>query len=120
MSAFNQDKGLKRLLKTATYSRDGLQAALAEPAVRQLLLLHAGLMLALVWLPATVPVKMVLVLASFLSVIVEFFNTALEAAVDHTSMEIHPLAKIAKDVGSAAQALCLILLAVLWAMALLP
>lgn len=64
--------------------------------------------------------QMILVLASFLSLIIELFNTAIEAAVDHTSLEKNPLAKRAKDVGSAAQFLGLILCGLLWIMALLP
>ena len=62
---------------------------------------------------------MMLIITSFLSLIVELFNTGIEASVDHTSTEQHPLAKIAKDVGSAAQFLVLLLLFILWVMALL-
>lgn len=61
---------------------------------------------------------MLLITASFLSLIVELINTGIEASVDHTSTKQHPLAKIAKDVGSAAQFLALLLLFILWSMAL--
>ncbi|WFF38871.1 diacylglycerol kinase [Moraxella nasibovis] len=118
MSAFNQAKGLKRIIKTLSYSKDGFKVAIKEPAIFQLICLHLPLMAAALWLDFAVAVKMILIVGSFLSLIVEFFNTALEAAVDHTSMEIHPLAKIAKDVGSSAQWLALILVAILWTMAL--
>jgi len=69
--------------------------------------------------PFTISVKMLLVVASFVSLIVELINTGIEASVDHTSTAKHPLAKIAKDVGSAAQFLALLLLFILWMMALL-
>lgn len=120
MSEFNKTTGLKRIIKTLSYSKDGFKVALKEPAIFQLMILHLPLMgLALwLWLDFALAVKMMLVAGSFLSLIVEFFNTALEAAVDHTSMEHHPLAKIAKDVGSSAQSLALILVAVLWGMAM--
>ena len=52
---------------------------------------------------------MVLVVASFISLITELFNTAIEAAVDHTSTEKHELAKRAKDAGSAAQLIALLM-----------
>ena len=68
---------------------------------------------------AGIATKMVLVFASFFSLIVELFNTAIEAAVDHTSLARHPLAKRAKDLGSAAQMVALTLLGLLWLMALL-
>lgn len=117
MSEFNKTTGIKRIINTLGYSKDGLSAAIKEPAVYQLVFLHGVLILLAFYLPFAIGIKMILVLASFLSLIVEFFNTALEAAVDHTSMEIHPLAKRAKDIGSAAQSLALLLVAILWVMA---
>ena len=74
--------------------------------------------MALIFMPFALFIKMLLVLASFLSLIVELFNTAIDASIDHTSTEQHPLAKIGKDVGSAAQFLALTLLFILWLMAL--
>ncbi|MEO1849342.1 MAG: diacylglycerol kinase, partial [Psychrobacter sp.] len=76
------------------------------------------LLAAVIMMPFTLGIKMTLVLASFLSLIVELINTGIEACVDHTSTAKHPLAKIAKDVGSAAQFVSLCLLTILWLMAL--
>lgn len=118
MSEFNKTTGIKRLINTFGYSKDGLAAAIKEPAVYQLIVLHSALIALAFYLELALAVKMVLVFASFFSLIVELINTALEAAVDHTSMEIHPLAKRAKDIGSAAQLVALGLLAILWLMAL--
>ncbi len=111
--------GIRRIINAAAYSRDGLRAAWQhEAAFRQLVMLHSVL-LVLVWLPDFGNnTRMILIAASFLSLIVELFNTGLEAVVDYISLDIHPLAKRAKDVGSAAQMLALILLAVLWLIAL--
>ncbi len=75
--------------------------------------------MAIILCPFIISVKMLLVVASFLSLIVELINTGIETSVDHTSTAKHPLAKIAKDVGSAAQFLALLLLFILWMMALL-
>lgn len=112
-------KGLARILKATGYSIDGFKAAYQfEAAFRQVLWLNIILFTVIIFMPFNVTVKMVLVVASFLSLIVELINTGIEASVDHTSMEQHPLAKIAKDVGSAAQFLALLLLFVLWLMAL--
>lgn len=63
-------------------------------------------------------VRLPLIIASFVSVIVELFNTAVEAAVDHTSTEKHELAKRAKDAGSAAQLVAMLMLAAVWLSAL--
>lgn len=112
-------RGLQRVINAAGYSKDGLAAAYRhEAAFRQLVWLHAVLLLAVWWLDVEPAVRMVLVLASFVSLIVELLNSGIETVVDDISLEIRPLAKRAKDVGSAAQMLALTLLAILWAMAL--
>lgn len=112
-------KGLSRVIKAAGYSLDGFQAAYQfEAAFRQVLWLNLILLLALIFMPFANSIKMMLIIVSFLSLIVELINTGIEASVDHTSMKKHPLAKIAKDVGSAAQFLSLLLLLILWLIAL--
>lgn len=111
--------GIGRIIKAAGYSKDGFIAAFNnEAAFRQVSFLNAFLLILVGFLPFSLLIKMVLVFASFFSVIVELFNTGIEAAIDHTSTERHPLAKIAKDVGSAAQLLALLLLFILWMMAI--
>ena len=112
--------GFHRIIKATGYSLDGFKAAYKfEAAFRQVFWLNLILFMAIILCPFTVSVKMLLVVASFLSLIVELINTGIEASVDHTSTAKHPLAKIAKDVGSAAQFLALLLLFILWMMALL-
>ncbi|QEY25948.1 diacylglycerol kinase [Neisseria zalophi] len=111
--------GFGRLRKAVGYSKDGLRAAYRhERAFRQLIWLNVVLLTVAVILDFGPATRMMLIIASFLSLIVELFNTAIEAAVDHTSTAHHELAKRAKDAGSAAQMLALVLLAVLWFMAL--
>lgn len=112
-------KGLSRILKATGYSVDGFKAAYKyEAAFRQIIWLNFLLLIVLIFMPFAIYIKMLLIIAAFLSLIVELFNTGIEACVDHTSTEQHPLAKIAKDVGSAAQFLALLLLFILWSMAL--
>ena len=111
--------GFYRIIKAAGYSMDGFRAAYKfEAAFRQVVWLNFALLVAIAFMPFVLSIKMMLVIASFLSLIVELINTGIEACVDHTSTAKHPLAKIAKDVGSAAQFLSLFLLTVLWLMAL--
>lgn len=111
--------GVKRIIKAAGYSTDGFLAAYQnEAAFRQVLWLNLALFIAIIFAPFVLPIKMMLLIGSFLSLIVELFNTGIEASVDHASTEQHPLAKIAKDVGSAAQFLALLLLFILWMMAI--
>ncbi|WP_049262056.1 diacylglycerol kinase [Neisseria bacilliformis] len=110
--------GLRRIVNACGYSRDGFKAACEEQGFRQLLWLNIPLVALTFFLRFGTAAQMVLITASFLCLIVELFNTGVEAAVDHTSLEKHPLAKRAKDVCSAAQTVSLALLALLWLTAL--
>ena len=118
-NALKGKRGLQRIINAAGYSKDGLIAAYRhEAAFRQLVWLHGVLLIAVWFIDVEPVVRMVLLAASFGSLIVELFNSGIEAVVDDISLEIRPLAKRAQDVGSAAQMLALTLLAILWAMAL--
>jgi diacylglycerol kinase (ATP) len=111
--------GIHRIINAFGYSVDGLKAAYRmEAAFRQVVWLNGVLVILIACLPFAMSVKMILLLASALSLIVELFNTGLEAVVDRIGSEYHPLSKVGKDVGSAAQLITLTLLFVLWAMAI--
>ena len=111
-------RGWRRIANALGYSCHGVRFACAEPGFRQLLWLHGALMLILCFAGFGLAVSMILVLASFVSIVVELLNTGIEAAVDHTSQEQHALAKGATAVGSAAQYIMLAALAILWIMAI--
>ena len=122
-SSYAADKkgksGIKRIINAFGYSKDGLAAAYHyESAFRQVLWLNLILIVLTFILNFDSATKMLLIIASFVSLITELFNTAVEAAVDHTSTEKHELAKRAKDAGSAAQLLALTMLGIVWAIAL--
>lgn len=122
-SSYAADKkgksGIKRIINAFGYSKDGLAAAYRyESAFRQVLWLNLILIVLTFILNFDSATKMLLIIASFISLITELFNTAVEAAVDHTSTEKHELAKRAKDAGSAAQLLALTMLGIVWAIAL--
>ena len=111
--------GLARIWNAFLYSRDGLVAAFKnETAFRQEVLLAVILIPLALWFPAS-GVGHALMLASvFLVLIVELVNSAIEAVVDRTSVERHPLAKRAKDLGSAAVFISLINVPLVWALVL--
>ncbi len=70
-------------------------------------------------LPVSLVLKLLLAGSLFLILVVELLNSAIEAAIDLITEEAHPLAKNAKDLGSAAVLICLIQAAVFWAVVLL-
>ncbi|MCF7521367.1 diacylglycerol kinase [Neisseria sp. ZJ106] len=111
--------GFARIINAFGYSIDGLAAAFRhESAFRQLVCLHTVLITLCLLLDFGPATRILLIMASFVSLITELFNTAIEAAVDHTSTAKHELAKRAKDAGSAAQLLALVLLGIVWLIAL--
>ncbi len=107
--------GLKRIALAARYSLAGLRAAWRyESAFRQeLALVACGVPLAL-WL-ADGAVERALLIGSLLLVLpVELLNSAVEAVVDRVSDDDHALSARAKDLGSAAVMVTLLLTAVVW------
>lgn len=113
--------GLTHAWRATGIALQGLRAAWQhEDAFRQEVLVAAIAIPAALLLPAE-PLGKVLMIASILLVlIVELLNSALETAVDHTSLEQHPLAKRAKDIASAAVFLSIANAVVVWALVNYP
>lgn len=108
-------KGWVRILYAAQYSWQGFKAAWThEAAFRQELLL-AAVLVPLGVLVAADTVELVLLwLTLGLVLLMELLNSAIEAVVDRVGEEPHPLSGRAKDIGSAAVFLALILLTMTW------
>ncbi len=107
--------GLKRIWLAFIYSMAGFRSAwLGEAAFRQ------ELVLALIMLPFSALLGrnaleyIALVGSVLLVLIVELLNSAIEATVDRIGLERHPLAKNAKDMGSAAVLVSLLLVLFTW------
>ena len=113
--------GIRRLINATRYSWQGLAAAARhEAAFRQELLLAVVLLPLGLWLGANGVERALLAGGVLLVLIVELLNSGVEAAVDRISAEHHELAKRAKDYGSAAVMLSLVLTGGVWALVLLP
>jgi diacylglycerol kinase (ATP) len=111
--------GIARIFAAFSYSADGVGAAFRhEAAFRQELALYVLLLPLLYLLPVSLPFKCLLFSANTLVLIVELLNSAVESVVDLVSPDYNIYAKRAKDMGSAAVLLSLILAAGLWASAL--
>lgn len=112
--------GLKRIMFAARYSAQGLWAALRhEAAFRQEALLAAIAVPLGLWLGATGLERALLVAAVLQVLVVELLNSAVESAIDRVGDAAHPLSGRAKDMGSAAVLLSLVLAVVVWALVLL-
>lgn len=120
VSEFKSKSGLKRIFSALFYSLDGLKSAWkSEHAFRQeLLLVIIGSIIA-ISLPIFIFEKLLLIVVLLLVLVVELINSALEAVVDRVSLERHHLSKNAKDFGSAAVLLTLIIAIATWAVVLI-
>ncbi len=112
-------KGLSRVWHATGYSIAGLRAGWGETAFRQEALLALVMLPATFWLGKTWLEVAVLCASVVLVMIVELLNTAIETAIDRIGPEWHDLSKRAKDMGSAAVLLSLLLCAGIWAAALI-
>jgi diacylglycerol kinase (ATP) len=108
-------RGLRRIVNAFFYSMSGLKLAYKhEHAFRQEIL-GAVILLPIACLVPVTPVERVLLIGTVLLVlIVELLNSSVEAAIDRVGLETHHLSKRAKDIGSAAVLLALILLGTAW------
>jgi diacylglycerol kinase (ATP) len=109
------NKGITRAFRAAINSWNGLIYAFKEEsAFRQELGLSLILIPLAIYLPVT-PIEKILLIASVILVlIIELLNSSVEAAIDRISFEVHDLSKRAKDFGSAAVMLALLLCGLTW------
>ncbi len=107
--------GIRRILRATKFSAQGLaQAWQHEAAFRQELVLVLLLVPVAAWLGQTALERAVLIGCCLIVLIVELINSAIEAAIDRHGDEHHELSGRAKDMGSAAVFISLLLVAVVW------
>ena len=111
--------GIDRIRHALGYSVQGLMDALrGESAFRQETALAVVMLPAAFWLGRTWLEVAMLAGTVVLVLVVELLNSAVEATVDRVSMDLHDLSKRAKDYGSAAVLLSLLLCGGVWLAAL--
>lgn len=111
---------IKRLIAATAYSLQGLKALFHSEFAFRLELV--GMCIAIpiiIWLDVEFTIKLILLVLLGLLLIIETINSAIEAAINRISLESHPISKKAKDMGSAAVFLTIILNAAAWILVLL-
>ncbi len=110
-----RETGWRHLVNSTRYSLKGFKAAFAnEAAFRQETVLCL-LLLPLAWWVGETPVEWLLLVGSCVAVlIVELLNSAVETVVDRIGPEHHVLSGRAKDIGSAAVMLSLLMAGLTW------
>ncbi|HEE6447383.1 TPA: diacylglycerol kinase [Acinetobacter baumannii] len=114
-SPYKGKSGLKRILNATSYSISGFKAAYQnEAAFRQIVLINLVLIPISFFLDVTRGEHTLMIIVCLFAIIVELFNSAIEAVVDRVSLEKHQLSKNAKDMGSAAQFVALSIIVATW------
>jgi diacylglycerol kinase (ATP) len=116
-----KSSGLRRLVNAARYQCDGVRHALLhDPAIRQVSIACIALSVVAAFMPVSRFERLILVLSLLLIVLIEYINSAIEAVVDRVSMDAHPLSKNAKDFGSVAVAIAVLMSGLAWAVIIGP
>jgi diacylglycerol kinase (ATP) len=114
-NALKGTHGIRRIYNAFQYSMAGFAAVFKdEAAFRQLCVLNAVLIPIAFMVEVSAVERVVLVLTPLFCLVVELLNSAVENVVDRISMELHPLSKKAKDMGSAAQLVAMTMVALAW------
>ena len=107
--------GLTRIIKAAGYSFCGFKTAWShEAAFRQEVVLVAILFPLGLWLGNNGMERALLTGSCMVVLITELLNSAVEAVVDRIGPEQHSLSGAAKDLGSAAVFVSLVMVAMVW------
>ncbi|WP_353395164.1 diacylglycerol kinase [Hydrogenophaga sp. 5NK40-0174] len=118
VDAQKKRRGLHRIFHAFGYSLAGLRAAWHETAFRQEAILAMVLVPLSFWLGQHWTEVALLAGSVVMVMVVELLNTGIEAAIDRMGPEWHTLSKQAKDMGSAAVLLSLLLCGGIWVAAL--
>jgi diacylglycerol kinase (ATP) len=114
-------RGVGRLVNALFYSLSGLRLAfLHESAFRQELALAAILVPIACVIDVSAVERVLLIASVLLLFVVELLNSSIEAAIDRIGLDIHSLSKRAKDLGSAAVLIALLMLATTWGLIAVP
>ncbi len=111
----NNTTGLTRIIKAAGYSWKGVRAAwLNEAAFRQEAIVVILAIIIAAFLNVDAITRVLLIGSVVLIMIVEILNSAIEAVVDRIGSEFHELSGRAKDMGSAAVLMSILLALFTW------
>lgn len=107
--------GIIRVVYATYYSLNGLREAFkSEAAIRQEIVAMLVLIPVACWLDVSMVERILLIMSLFIVLIAELLNTAVEKLCDHVSTDIHDLIGKAKDIGSAAVFVSLLLATTTW------
>lgn len=108
-------QGIVRMIKAAKYSYQGALAAFrGEAAFREEVIMCLILIPVAFWLDVSAMERLLMIVSLLLVLLVELLNSAIEAVVDRVSTAHHPLSGQAKDMGSAAVLISIVIAVLTW------
>ena len=110
----------RRLVGALLFSLNGLKRAMQEEACQVQAVIIVPLTVLGFWLGNDATEKLLLVVPLLGVFVVELLNTAIEVTVNRISTERHQLSKEAKDLGSAAVLIAMLIAGLCWLVILLP
>ena len=109
-----------RLYRATKNTIDGLKILWCkEQAFRQEIYVSIILIPIIFFLSISPTLKLLLILLLFFLLLVETINSAIEVIIDRISLDINPQSKMAKDMGSAAVAIAILMNMIAWVYSLL-
>ncbi len=113
--AFYSEKGLKRFINAFRFSFAGFKATWThEEAFRQEVIVFILATPTVFWITNSNVERVLLIASIVLVMLIELLNSAIEAVVDRIGSDYHELSGRAKDIGSAAVMLSIMLAVVTW------
>ena len=119
MNSFDERRNdlnpVQRVMRATGYSLQGISAAWrTQPALRYECVLLALIVPAALWLGHSGLERALLIVSWLLVILCELINSAIETIVDRIGKEFHELSGRAKDLGSAAVFMALVIAGVVW------
>jgi len=107
------------LFKNITYAMAGMREVLrSETSFKVQLLVISLIGIGLFFVPLSLASKLILFVSTWLVLLVEAINSAIERVVDLVTLEQHPLAGQAKDIGAFAVLIAFVIVAMVWGIVL--
>ncbi len=111
----NKKNGIKRIASAFINTSKGLLwMSSNEAAFRQEVTLFSLMAIGSLFLEVTTVERLLLISSLLLVLLTETLNTAIEAVVDRIGLELHELSGLAKDLGSAAVFISLVMVVMTW------
>ena len=107
------------LSKNISYAMAGMREVLrSETSFKVQLLVIVLIGIGLIFVPLSMVAKLILFVSTWLVLLTEAINSAIERVVDLVTLEHHPLAGQAKDIGAFAVLISFVIVVLVWGIVL--